>query len=385
MLTALAIGGCAQPKPPPLGPIFYPPAPDAPRLQYLTTIASADAWMEQPRSSFADFILGSPKDDEGEGRIKGPYGLALRNGKIYVCDLGRYRVHVIDMVTNRYAVLGTPDQIAKPTRIVIAPDGTKYVSDSGKRRVAVFNAEDRFVRHLGDPERCAPIDLAIWKDELFVADALGGKIEVWDKNGNLKRVISSKGEGPHQLKWPAGLAIGPQGHLFVTDMELATVKEFDTAGKYIKSIGEAGDRPGYFARPKGIAIDGEGRIYVADAQWDKVQIFNPDGQLLLYFGVSTAKPHGLVTPTGLAIDATSVDAFRKHVHEDFVPEYLVAVANQFGINKIVVHAYGKGVAKPIASTDDAASPPAEEAAPAPADVASPPPAEEPAPKTPGNP
>jgi hypothetical protein len=173
-----------------------------------------------------------------------------------------------------------------------------------------------------------------------VADALGGKIEVWTKDGRPKRTISSKGAGPGQLMRPSGIAFGAEGHLFVVDQELATVKEFDVEGKYIKSIGSPGDRPGFFARPKGIAIDSQNLVYVADNQWDKIQIFSPEGQLLLFFGEPGAKAHGLLTPTGLAIDATSLGFFRKYAAPNFEPEYLLVVTNQFGENKIVFFAFG---------------------------------------------
>jgi hypothetical protein len=95
-----------------------------------------------------------------------------------------------------------------------------------------------------------------------------------------------------------------------------------------------------FARPKGLAIDPAGRLYVADAQWDKIQIFTPEGQLLLFFGESSPLPHGMVTPTGVAIDATSIEALRKYVNKDFEPEYLVLVTNQFGANRLIIHAFG---------------------------------------------
>jgi len=349
--------GCGPAKQVQPALVFHPPPPDPPRLQYLATINDAAEWQPRQRGSFADFIAGPPKNLENPGEIRNPFGIAARDGKIYVTDLGRFRIHIIDVARKTYSTLGTGDQVVRPAGITIDADGTKYVADSGKKQVTVFGPDDRYLRTLGDPEKCAPIAVGVSGDELFVADALGGKVQVWTRDGTLKRIISSKGIGPDQLMGPSGLAIGPQGHVFVTDMELSIVKEFDPGGRYIRSIGGPGDRPGYFARPKGIAIDPEGRIYIADAQWDKIQIFSPEGQLLLCFGESTRQPHGMVTPTGLAIDATSLEAFRQYVSKDFEAEYLVLVANEFGINKITVHAFGR--ARPRAAPAAAeASPPA---------------------------
>jgi DNA-binding beta-propeller fold protein YncE len=344
-MIVFAVGGCGPAKEGPIGPVFYPSPPDAPRLQYLTTINSAEEW-QQHGSTFTDFLVGRNKTDEAE--INGPYGVALRDGKLYICDLNVSRIHVIDFAGKRYSVMGTPDQVKRPANIAIDADGAKYVADTSKKQVIVFDAQDKFVRELGNPEKISPISVAVRGDELFVADALGGKVEVWTKGGQLKRTISSKGAGPAQLLHPSGIAFGAEGHLFVVDQELGMVKEFDVEGKYIKSIGSPGDRPGFFARPKGIAIDSQNRIYVADAQWDKIQIFSPDGQLLLFFGEPGAKACGLLTPTGLAIDATSLELFRKYAAPNFEPEYLVVVTNQFGENKIVFFAFGHPKEAPAA-------------------------------------
>jgi DNA-binding beta-propeller fold protein YncE len=343
------LSGCGPTKQAPPALVFYPPPPDAPRIQYLVTINDAEDWQEH-KSSFADFIVGAPKNEDRASEIRNPFGVAARDGRLYVCDLGRFKVHVIDVVNKRYSALGTAGQVAKPVGITIDADGTKYVADAGKQQVIVFDAQDRFVRALGDPKQCGPMAVAIHGDELFVADALNGRIVVWSKDGTPRRTISSKCNGPDQLRRPAGLAISPQGLLYVADMELSVVKVFDLAGRYVRSIGGPGDRPGYFARPKGIAIDKEGRIYVADAQWDKIQIYTPEGQLLLYFGETTRLPHGLVTPTGLAIDATSLDAFRKYVNPDFEPEFLLVVTNEFGVNKVSIHAFGHARPREAAAT-----------------------------------
>ncbi len=342
-LLLLALTGCNKPEGQEANLIFYPPPPDIPRLQFLVSFSSAEHWIER-RSSFRDFVTGASGEERGD--IKNPYGMAISNGKLYICDLGSKLVHVIDMANKAYDVLGAPGQVKNPVNITIDSDGTKYVCDTNKRRVVVFDANDKFVRDIGDPSSCVPIDLAIWKDKLFVVDIKGAEVEVWSRDGSLLSTISSKGRGPTQLRMPTNLEIGPNGHVYVVDTELTIVKEFDQAGKFIRTYGAPGDRPGYFARPKGIAIDPEGRIYVADSQWEVVQVFAPDGQLLLYFGGATPGPEGMGLPAGLIIDKTSLEVFRSLIDKEFKAEYLLLVANQFGVNKIAVYAYGVGPKPP---------------------------------------
>ena len=339
VLMLVSLTGCVSQKPPVVaGSIFYPPAPDPPRLQFLMSFSNVEHWLER-KSTFSSFIVGEKKEERGV--IGNPYGIAARNGKLYICDVGKHRIHVIDIPRKSYSLLGTPDQIENPVNITIDADGTKYVCDTRKRVVVVYDAADRFVRYMGDPKRCVPCDLAVWNDELFVADVAGAKVEVWSKDGRFLRAISSKGTGASQLRRPSNLAIGPDGNVFVADTDLCAVKVFSPDGDYIRSIGAPGDRPGYFARPKGIAIDSKGRLFVADAQWEIIQAFSSEGQLLIFFGGASRGPEGTGLPAGVAMDATSLDVFRPYVNETFEPEYLLFVANQFGNNKIGVYAFGR--------------------------------------------
>lgn len=335
----LLAGGCGAPakKSGLAKGIFYPPAPDMPRLQFLMSFSTAEAWVRK-RGSFADFIVGG--EEQQTGVIGNPYGVAAVGGKVYVCDVSRRRVQVIDIAGERYFELTAPGGLRNPVNVNVAPDGRRYVCDTGLRKIAVYDRNDVFIEFLGDPQRCVPNDVAFFGDELFVVDIAGGKLEVWNQAGELQRVISSKGTGPDQLRVPTNIELDASGLIYVTDTEQQIVKVFTLEGRFVRSIGAPGDRPGFFARPKGIAIDPDGRIYVADAQWERVQIFAPEGQLLMFFGGPTAGPEGMGLPAGLALDTSSFNVFGQYVDPGFNAQYLLFVANQFGQNKIGVYAFG---------------------------------------------
>lgn len=342
LTIALAFGCAASPKgePTPASAVFYPPPPDAPRLQFLTSFSDA-THLVATKSSFAEFVVGSQKQEEAVGTLHAPYGIATHNGKLYICDIPLRCVHVYDLLNKGYTRLGRPDMFFGPVNINIDADGTKYVCDTQKALVFVFDADDRHVATFGDPDRCAPIDLAIAGDELYVCNIKNYNIEVWDKSsGELLRSFSGKGLEPDQLRAPTNIALGPDGNLYVTDTELATVKVFNPQGKLTQLIGEPGDRPGYFARPKGIAIDPDGVMYVADAQWEIVQLFTIEGKTLLFFGGTAAGPEGMGLPAGLTLDTSCLPALEKYLAPGFQPQYLLFVANQFGNNKIGIYAFG---------------------------------------------
>ncbi|MCY2929230.1 MAG: 6-bladed beta-propeller [Planctomycetota bacterium] len=342
LLVLLAAAGCdpaGQPKSNRV--IFYPAPPDLPRLQFLTSFDNVSSWA-QPQSNFAEFVVGSSKKNARQGEIHSPYGIAAYGGKLYICDLGPQIVHVIDVINKKYAPLGAPGQLEMPVNITIAPDGTKYVCDTGKKKVAVYDANDQFVRYLGDPKTCVPIALALYKDELIVIDAFECQIEIWDKEGKVLKTFAGKGEEPGKLQGPTNVAVAADGRIFVSDTMGSNVFVFNHEGRIMGTIGAPGDTPGCFARPKGLLIDPNGILYTAEAQWEKIQIFTLDGQLLLFFGEGGPLPDCLGMPRGLAIDTSTIPAFAQYIDKDFQPEYLLFVANQYGKGKrIGVYAFGK--------------------------------------------
>ena len=344
LLLCIGLAGCATTdakKTATSNRIYFPEAPAAPRLQFLLSFSDARAFTEAGKSNFSDWIVGTSPNDATSTRINGPYCLAVYHGKLYITDVAAKKIHIIDVAAKQYAVLGAPEQVLNPVNIVIDADGTKYVCDTGKRMVQVFDANDKFVREIGQSERCSPRALAIVGQELYVCNEVNGTIEVWDRAGQLRRTFGRKGTGPDEFTTPTQIAVGKDGRLYITDMFLAMVKIFDTTGRFVGTIGMPGDVVGSFARPKGIAIDPKGLIYVTDAQWSVVQIFQPDGQLLLAFGAPGGDPSSLGMPAGVTIDASSLELFRSYIDPQFNAEYLVFVVNQFGTVKISLFAYGK--------------------------------------------
>jgi sugar lactone lactonase YvrE len=362
-LLAVFSAGCEKPKIEPKSYVFYPDPPAPPRIQFLMSFSDVKGWVQSPRGSFADFIVGdNTKRAAGSGEIRSPYGIGARDGKVYICDLGRQCVHVVDMANSKYSRLGDPQQLTRPANIFIDKDGTKYVCDLDGSRIGVFDAQDRFIRHLSNAATCTPLSVVAVGDELFVIDNVGAEVEVWDKSGKYLRTIVAKGDGPDKLQMPNSIVADSQGRLYVSDLRKSVVNIYDTQGRYLGAVGGGpGDRPGFFARPKGLAFDSADRIYVIDSQVEIVQIFqisNLSKRLLLMFGGARLTAEGLGVPAGVCIDTTSLNAFSKYVSPDFVPEHLLFVTNQFGNNKVTVFAYGKSKTGDYSAADKAATQPA---------------------------
>src|SRR5436309_161668 len=88
LATALVVAiptGCASTKKKDTGPkyVFFPPAPDEPRLQFLTSYNSDRDMRGGGRDTFMTYLTGKQPNFTP---ILKPYGGAVAPGKIYLCD-----------------------------------------------------------------------------------------------------------------------------------------------------------------------------------------------------------------------------------------------------------------------------------------------------------
>jgi len=340
--TLLLLAGCAAQPKPQIQEVFFPPPPALPRLQYLTSLSGLRDVEEQ--SAFDRFVVGEKQDT----KVDKPYGVAIYDGKIYVCDTNA-GIDVLDLKTKKFESLKGAvgsGRLSQPVNIAITADGTKYVADPVRGQIVAFDRNDEYVRAYGTPGPWRPVDVALLDDRLYVADPANGLVKVFDKqSGEMVKTIGDKGSPNERLDRPQNLAFDHEGYLYVTDVGRFQVVKYDRDGHFKMTFGRPGDNLGHFARPKGIALDREDHLYAVDASFNNVQIFNPQGRLLMFFGEGGDKPGGLLLPAKVTIDYDNLQYFQKYIASGFEPEYLVLVTSQFGDRRVNVLAYGRDKAK----------------------------------------
>ena len=321
------------------GLVIYPPPPDTTRIQYLTSISSSQDIAGQ-QSAFNRFLFG----EATPLTVTKPYGITVRNSRIYVCDTGIGGLLIIDLEQKKMDLFipGGKGQLMFPINCHVDDEGFLYVADGNRRQIVIFDDGGNYVSAFGGQEGFKPTDVAVVEDKVFVSSVTDQRIYIYNRDSlNLVRSFPEAEAGdPEYLYQPVNIDVTGD-EIYVSDMGDFKIKVYSHDGRYLRSVSGYGNRYGQLTRPKGIAVDREQNLYIADAAFENVQIFDKDGRLLMFFGGHYTRPGDMWLPAGVAIDYDNLQFFSEFVDESFDLQYLIFVTNQYGPDKISVYGFVK--------------------------------------------
>jgi DNA-binding beta-propeller fold protein YncE len=278
-------------------------------------ISQVEAGTNTKKAKWMDRLAGTqPEAESGKilFQLAEPYGMVVDSkNNLYVADAKVGAIFIFNTETREVELIKNKTQAHFARIIGLAmDDGDRlFVSDPGLRHILIFDSTHKAVDVITDG-LVEPSMLAIDRENrlLYVSDIELDQVLVYDADTlKLKRKIGTTGHKhelttPGDFAKPSGLAVDSDGNLYVADTLNNRIEIFDADGKFIRTFGKNGDGPGYFARPKGVAIDGDGHIWVADGMQDRVQVFNKDAQLLISLGGHGLLPGQFQGLVGIATD-----------------------------------------------------------------------------------
>lgn len=195
-------------------------------------------------------------------------------------------------------------KMEKPMDVAVFRDRV-YVSDAEKNQILVFNLDGKFKFAFGRAgngpgEFNFPYGLAVDKDgRLYVADMKNHRLQVFDRDGKFVGFFPGEGKAKVLFSSPAALTI-KNNLLYVTDVYLCKVFVFDLEGSKVLEFGERGSEKGQFKYPNGVEADSKGNIYVADSGNNRVQVFDREGKFRRQFdGTGKGIKVGYASPRGM--------------------------------------------------------------------------------------
>lgn len=294
------------------GALRWPPEPAAARLEFVGEFNGPRQAVSEGRwGRWTRALLGVTEAAPGArapGGLSQPTGLSARGGVVWVADPGARGVFRYEERSGQGRWLptdGTP--LVSPVAVAAAEDGRLFVADSALGRVFILDGEGRVSGELrGDPAGMGrPVGLALGAGRVYVADAAGHRVSLYDMSGVHIASFGRRGRAAGEFNFPTYLWYeAAAGRLWVCDSGNFRVQRFDRDGRALGAFGASGNRPGYLARPRGLALDSDGHAYLVDGAFEALQVFDEAGGLLLFVGRAGPGPGEFNLPGGAFVDAS---------------------------------------------------------------------------------
>lgn len=338
------LGGCAPTAVKKNDLVFFPSAPNPPRVQFLLGIGNSQD-VEGNQTEVSLFSMNSVQDERVKGFIK-PYGVAAYGENIYISDTLAGKVAVINLSQKTFEWLKGdfgPGKLKKPINLSVDRQGNLYVADSIRKKIVSFDAEGNFLKVYGEAYDMTPVDVAVDERRVYALDRSRSKILVFNKqNGELLEGLGQDSDDPMgNLALPTNMTLTDKGIFYVTNIASGRIVKLDRDGHMLNTVGKMGDGFGQFGRPKGVATDSSNFFYVVDSAHQNVQMFDENDRLLMFFGAPGLPVGSMNIPAGITVTNDNLSFFQQLAAPDFELEQVVFVVNQVGEHKLGIYGLGK--------------------------------------------
>jgi sugar lactone lactonase YvrE len=203
---------------------------------------------------------------QGEGALKTPLNITVdADGVCYVADTSREQVVVFDKRGNYLSTIGKIGEM-KPRDIAVSKDRI-YIADLQKHNVHVLDKATRNwlfdIPHGNEATNQSralftPTNLALdSKGNLYVSDTGAFRIQMYDAEGKFLRSVGEMGDGLGQFARVKGIAVDRADRLYAVDAMSQVVQIFDDHGKLLTWFGEPGTDNKIQNLPAKVVVDYE--------------------------------------------------------------------------------------------------------------------------------
>lgn len=293
--------------------IVYPDAPETPRFEYVGQLTGEDNF-EYARGGVVNtgrsvlrWIVGLTSPKHHPTILQRPQGGTVDEaGRVYISDVSRAAVFVFDAPAGELRVwemAGQNERFVAPIGVALGASGEILVTDAELKLVARLDREGKPLASFGKDVLRRPTGIArdAARGLIYVADTEADDIKVFRDDGTYVKTLGRSGEGLGEFNGLTYLAYA-NDELYVADTLNARVQIFSSTHDKVRAFGQRGLYVGDMPRPKGVAVTHDGLVYVVETFYDYLLVFDARGEFLLPIGGSGSGVGQFYLPAGVWTD-----------------------------------------------------------------------------------
>jgi DNA-binding beta-propeller fold protein YncE len=239
--------------------------------------------------------------------MRDPMGLAVSkpSGDILVSDTGNKRILVFNRDGMLIKSIGPLADLRSPIGVAFGSNEEIYVTDMADIPIKHLNASGRLLPpilpDISDLVPFAPGRMCAGYDgKLYISDRAGPRILIMSfAGGKAGQIGQLPGEGIPAWK-VQDVAVDEEGLAYILSSQGPVVHVFNRRGKSLRSFGKHGSNAEDFSFPTGICIGPGGNLWIADTFRHDLKVFTPEGDYLFRWGETGTGDGELFYPIDIA-------------------------------------------------------------------------------------
>lgn len=203
-------------------------------------------------------------------RLISPVAVVAQSTDIFIADTGHKKIFKYDRATQTVETFADVPDMGNKVSLHVDRGLSLYLVNQAASSTTQFDIDGRILNvfeNLAELPQPVAVTVDDKQAEIFITDQLRAHVLVFNRTGNINRVINAPKSGERKIQSISAMALA-HNQLYLVDRAAHQVYALSPTGKLRYIFGEE-----ELVAPDAITVDADNRVFVADAGTNTIKVF----------------------------------------------------------------------------------------------------------------